>query len=303
MDEEDLVPDRNAPGEPVGVQRHGTGPGQEQGGHPAPRGHGDGRPGGEPQQHDPFRRPRERHPLKVQGEGDGDRQERPPDPLVNQDRHRVVGHPSGVVGGDDAVEHGQPQRPGALERRTEGLESHVDGPEVARRIGHDQHQVERLGPAPRRPLPEEGGEEEDQEERREQEQPRERPGRLEIGAECREQEQRATAPRHLGEHRPRPEPGHEQDQDVEDQEVDEEVPLVGVLDVQQHRGQQATEDREHRGAEPAGQDRHQGSEQRDREHRGERDRRADQAVERLGREQRQVEPAEPAAGEPLAQVG
>jgi hypothetical protein len=121
--------------------------------------------------------------------------------------------------------------------------------------------------------------------------------------EGRQQEQRAAAPRQLGEHGPRPEAGHQEREDVKHQQVGEQVALVRLLHLQQHRGEEAAQHREHGRAESASQDGHEGAQQGDHEHRDEGGAGADQVIEGVGGEEGQVEAAEAAPGQPLAQVG
>ena len=212
-------PARRRPG--GGPGRPGSGPawcprtsrhrGRPRGPRPAgaPRGHPTPRPasgdrGRRPQQRHALDRPRERHPPAVAAPSGIAMVRKVHDtPSCRSTVRDRLGHASGVVRGHEPVDDGQRQRIGPLRGRGARLERDVDRPEVARRVGDHEQQVDlAVRPAGTPGAPESGTARNRRKSAESSTRRRERVRRLRLAEQRRQEEQRAAGPREAVERRP-----------------------------------------------------------------------------------------------------
>ena len=214
----------------------------------------------------------------------------------------IVGHAGRVVGGGRAVDDGQRQRIGSDGQGMPGIERDVDDPEVPCRIAHHEQEIHLADPAVLRALSEERHGHEQEEQAREEHEPGERVHRLRLIPEHGQKQERAARPRQAVQRGPAPKARDGQHEEIEHEQIDEEIALVGPLDAEQQGREETAQHRERRGDLPTRRHRHGGAEQGHREHAAEGGRRAEQAVEDVGRPQREVEHAQAEAGQAFAQI-
>ena len=186
--------------------------------------------------------------------------------------------------------------------RVPDLQRHVHRPEVAGGIGHHQQEIDLTVPPASSERADERHRDKQDEQGGEEREPTQRMRGIGLAAERPADEKRGADPGEPVQRGPVPDARDGEDEEVEDHEVDEQVPLVGLLHREEHRCQEAAEHGDHRRRLPVRHDRDERPEESHREHAGKGPAGTQEPVERMGAEEREVEHAQPQPGQRRAEI-